>query len=129
MYLPPSMFPCIMQLVAQLQYHCATLIDNQLPGIPCATQRGSTKPLKAFRERLVGKGGRVRGNLMGKRVDFSARTVITADPILSMHQVGARCCPHSFCQLSYSLLSYVVCHLSYSLVCCRSVCRDPLLRT
>jgi DNA-directed RNA polymerase II subunit RPB1 len=80
------------QLIAQLQYHCATLIDNQLPGIPSATQRGSTKPLKAFRERLVGKGGRVRGNLMGKRVDFSARTVITADPILSMHQVCALIC-------------------------------------
>lgn len=86
----PAPVPRPPQLTAQLQYHCATLIDNQLPGVPCATQRGSTKPLKAFRERLVGKGGRVRGNLMGKRVDFSARTVITADPILSMHQVSAR---------------------------------------
>ena len=75
------------QYEANLQYHCATLIDNQLPGLPQATQRGG-KTLKAFRERLVGKGGRVRGNLMGKRVDFSARTVITADPILSIHQVG-----------------------------------------
>jgi DNA-directed RNA polymerase II subunit RPB1 len=75
------------QYEANLQYHCATLLDNQLPGIPAATQRGG-KVLKAFRERLVGKGGRVRGNLMGKRVDFSARTVITADPILSIHQVG-----------------------------------------
>ena len=75
------------QFELNLQYHCATLIDNQLPGQPAATQRGG-KTLKAFRERLVGKGGRVRGNLMGKRVDFSARTVITADPILSIHQVG-----------------------------------------
>lgn len=70
-----------------LQYHVATLIDNQLPGEPTATQR-SGKPLKTFRERLVGKGGRIRGNLMGKRVNFSGRTVITADPILSIHQVG-----------------------------------------
>jgi DNA-directed RNA polymerase II subunit RPB1 len=70
-----------------LAYHVATLIDNSLPGLPNATQRGG-KALKTFRERLVGKGGRVRGNLMGKRVDFSARTVITADPILSIHQVG-----------------------------------------
>ena len=46
------------------------------------------KPLKTLRQRLVGKAGRVRGNLMGKRVDFSARTVITADPILSIDQVG-----------------------------------------
>lgn len=77
----------IEQYEALLQYHCATLIDNQLPGQPTATQRGG-KALKTFRERLVGKGGRIRGNLMGKRVDFSGRTVITADPILSIHQVG-----------------------------------------
>ena len=43
--------------------------------------------MKSIRERLVGKAGRVRGNLMGKRVDFSARTVITADSTLSIHQV------------------------------------------
>ena len=35
----------------------------------------SGKPIKSIRQRLVGKGGRVRGNLMGKRVDFSARSV------------------------------------------------------
>ena len=37
---------------------------------------------------MKGKEGRVRGNLMGKRVDFSARTVITPDPNLSIDQVG-----------------------------------------
>ena len=37
---------------------------------------------------MKGKEGRIRGNLMGKRVDFSARTVITADPNLGIHQVG-----------------------------------------
>ena len=63
------------------------LIDNEVAGQPQATQR-SGKPLKSIRMRLVGKHGRVRGNLMGKRVDFSARTVITADPILSVDQVG-----------------------------------------
>jgi len=70
-----------------LQYHVTTLVDNGVPGLPTASQRGG-KALKTLRDRLVGKGGRVRGNLMGKRVDFSARTVITADPILSIHQVG-----------------------------------------
>ena len=70
-----------------LQYHVATLIDNQLPGQPQSRQRGG-RPLKTIRERLVGKGGRIRGNLMGKRVDFSARTVITADPNLSIAEVG-----------------------------------------
>jgi DNA-directed RNA polymerase II subunit RPB1 len=77
----------IEQYESNLQYHVATLVDNSLPGVAQATQRGG-KTLKTFRDRLVGKGGRVRGNLMGKRVDFSARTVITADPILSIHQVG-----------------------------------------
>jgi DNA-directed RNA polymerase II subunit RPB1 len=38
--------------------------------------------------RLKGKEGRLRGNLMGKRVDFSARTVITGDPNLELDEVG-----------------------------------------
>ena len=44
--------------------------------------------LKTIRQRLRGKEGRIRGNLMGQRVDFSARTVITADPNLQIDQVG-----------------------------------------
>ena len=51
------------------------------------TQR-TGRPLKSIRQRIVGKEGRLRGNLMGKRVDFSGRTVITADPNLSIDQVG-----------------------------------------
>ena len=47
----------------------------------------SGRPVKAIAQRLKGKEGRVRGNLMGKRVDFSARTVITPDPNLSIDQV------------------------------------------
>ena len=70
-----------------LQYHLATFIDNELPGQQQDMQRGG-KPLKTIRQRLRGKEGRIRGNLMGKRVDFSARTVITADPNLGIDQVG-----------------------------------------
>ena len=77
----------ISQLESLLQYNVSTFIDNQHPGQPPSLQR-SGKPLKTLRERLAGKDGRVRGNLMGKRVDFSARTVITADPNLSIDQVG-----------------------------------------
>jgi DNA-directed RNA polymerase beta' subunit len=77
----------ISQLEALLQYNINTFIDNQHPGQPPSLQR-SGKPLKTLRERLAGKDGRVRGNLMGKRVDFSARTVITADPNLSIDEVG-----------------------------------------
>lgn len=43
--------------------------------------------LKTITQRLKGKEGRIRGNLMGKRVDFSGRTVITADPNLQIDQV------------------------------------------
>ena len=54
--------------------------------MPKAVQK-SGRPLKAVKARLKGKEGRVRGNLMGKRVDFSARTVITPDPNLRIDQV------------------------------------------
>ena len=77
----------IESLEALLQYHVATFVDNELPGQQQDMQRGG-KPLKTIRQRLRGKEGRIRGNLMGKRVDFSARTVITADPNLGIDQVG-----------------------------------------
>ena len=70
-----------------LQYYVATLVDNKLPGVSQCCQR-SGRPLKSIKERLNGKTGRVRGNLMGKRVDFSARSVITADPTLSIRELG-----------------------------------------
>ena len=70
-----------------LQYYVATLIDNKIPGVASVAQR-SGRPLKSLKERLNGKGGRVRGNLMGKRVDFSARSVITPDPNLSIRELG-----------------------------------------
>ena len=70
-----------------LQYYVATQIDNNIPNVAQVAQR-SGRPLKSIKERLNGKGGRVRGNLMGKRVDFSARSVITPDPNLSIGQIG-----------------------------------------
>jgi len=70
-----------------LQYYCATLVDNKIPGVAAVAQR-SGRPLKSIKERLNGKGGRVRGNLMGKRVDYSARSVITPDPQLSIRELG-----------------------------------------
>ncbi|PIB03160.1 DNA-directed RNA polymerase II subunit rpb1 [Cercospora beticola] len=70
-----------------LQYHVATYMDNDIAGLPKSIQK-SGRPLKAIRARLKSKEGRLRGNLMGKRVDFSARTVITGDPNLDLDQVG-----------------------------------------
>ena len=70
-----------------LQYYVATQIDNNIPNVAQVAQR-SGRPLKSIKERLNGKQGRVRGNLMGKRVDFSARSVITPDPNLSIRELG-----------------------------------------
>ncbi len=70
-----------------LQYHVATYMDNDIASIPRALQK-SGRPVKAIRSRLKGKEGRLRGNLMGKRVDFSARTVITGDANISLDEVG-----------------------------------------
>ena len=70
-----------------LQYYIATLVDNKIPGVASVAQR-SGRPLKSIKERLNGKTGRVRGNLMGKRVDFSARSVITPDPNISIRELG-----------------------------------------
>jgi len=79
----------VSQFEELLQYKVNALFDNEAnakDGVQ-EKQRGG-KPLKTIRQRLKGKEGRIRGNLMGKRVDFSARTVITADPNLSVDQVG-----------------------------------------
>ncbi|KAF2483600.1 hypothetical protein BDY17DRAFT_150835 [Neohortaea acidophila] len=70
-----------------LQYHVATYMDNDIASVPKAIQK-SGRPVKAIRARLKSKEGRLRGNLMGKRVDFSARTVITGDPNLDLDEVG-----------------------------------------
>jgi len=70
-----------------LQFHLATLVDNDIGGQPQALQKNG-RPLKSISARLKGKEGRIRGNLMGKRVDFSARSVISPDPLISVGQVG-----------------------------------------
>merc|ERR1719409_734522 len=64
-----------------------TFVDNLIPGQEPATTR-TGRPLKSISQRLKGKEGRIRGNLMGKRVDFSARTVITPDPNLMLDELG-----------------------------------------
>lgn len=66
----------VAEFEALLQYHVATMMNNEISGIPPSSQK-SGRPIKSIRARLKGKEGRLRGNLMGKRVDFSARTVIT----------------------------------------------------
>lgn len=70
-----------------LQYHVTTYFDNEASGVPPARHR-SGRPLKTLAQRLKGKEGRFRSNLSGKRVNFSARTVISPDPYISINEVG-----------------------------------------
>jgi DNA-directed RNA polymerase subunit A' len=70
-----------------LQYHVATLFDNEITGLPPARHR-SGRPLKTLSQRLKGKEGRFRGSLSGKRVNFSARTVISPDLNIGVDEVG-----------------------------------------
>ncbi len=70
-----------------LQYHVTTYFNNETPGVPVARHR-SSRPLKTFAQRLKGKEGRLRYNLSGKRVNFSARSVIASDSSLRIGQVG-----------------------------------------
>ena len=72
---------------ALLQYEVATYIDNDIKGLPPSTQR-SGRPMRTLKSRFGAKTGRVRGNLMGKRVDFSARSVITPDANIDLDELG-----------------------------------------
>lgn len=70
-----------------LQYHVTTYMNNETANIPPARHR-SGRALKTLAQRLKGKEGRFRYNLLGKRVNFSARTVISPDPRLRIDEVG-----------------------------------------
>ncbi len=70
-----------------LQYHVTTFFDNNIAQLPPARHR-SGQPLKTLTERIKSKEGRIRHNLAGKRTNFSARTVISPDPMLKLNEVG-----------------------------------------
>jgi DNA-directed RNA polymerase II subunit RPB1 len=77
----------IAEMTDVVQYHVATLIDNQIPGVAPSAQR-SGRPLKSIQQRVGSKEGRIRYNIQGKRVEFSARSVITPDPNVSIDELG-----------------------------------------
>lgn len=70
-----------------LQYHVSTYFDNEISGVPPARHR-SGRILKTLSQRLKTKEGRFRGNLAGKRVNFSSRTVISPDSMIDIDEVG-----------------------------------------
>ena len=69
-----------------LQEAVDALIDNGRKGRPVTGP--SNRPLKSLSDMLKGKQGRFRQNLLGKRVDYSGRSVIVVGPELKMSQCG-----------------------------------------
>jgi len=78
------------QVVADLGFQVSTFMNNDLRGQRQSMQR-SGLPSKSITSRLKGKEGRIRGSLMGKRVNFSARSVVSPDSQMDNDQVGV---PH-----------------------------------
>lgn len=77
----------VRSMTTLLQYFVAMIANNKVKGSEPISQR-SGRPYQCIMGRLNGKNGRIRGNLMGKRVNYSARSVITGDPNLSIRQLG-----------------------------------------
>jgi DNA-directed RNA polymerase beta' subunit len=74
-----------------LESYLCSFIDNTDE----STKHTSGKPIKSIKERLAGKDALIRGKIMGKRVDVSARTVITADTELDIDEAGV---PYEICE-------------------------------
>ena len=75
------------QAVAELSFHVSSFMNNDIRGQRQSVQR-SGLPSKSITSRLKGKEGRIRGSLMGKRTNFSARSVVSPDSQMDIDQVG-----------------------------------------
>ena len=71
-----------------LQLNVVQYYDNESIPLPRSEFKTGNRPTKSISDRIKGKQGRIRSNLMGKRVDFSARSVITSDPYINIDEVG-----------------------------------------
>ena len=69
-----------------LQEAVDSLFDNGR--MQSAVRSGTRRPLKSLSDALKGKSGRFRQNLLGKRVDYSGRSVIVVGPELKLHECG-----------------------------------------
>lgn len=74
--------------IEALQTHISLYFDSE--SVPVTGR--PARPTKGLVQRLKSKEGRIRGNLNGKRVNFSARTVLTGDPTLRLEEVGIPAC-------------------------------------
>lgn len=82
-FTPGELVMCQEKLV---QEAVDTLLDNGVRGQP--TRDGHNKVYKSFSDIIEGKEGRFRATLLGKRVDYSGRSVIVVGPSLSLHRCG-----------------------------------------
>jgi DNA-directed RNA polymerase II subunit RPB1 len=101
-------------LLEELQTSVSALINNDVRGAKQAMQR-SGAPRKSIQARFKGKEGRVRGNVMGKRVNFSGRNVITPDACIDANELGVSgetmsnsIFPDRVCQYNYAVLQHCV---------------------
>jgi len=81
------------KIINSLKFHISTFYDNSKGKAKHPT---NNQPIKGLKERLVSKEGQIRQNHMGKRVEFSARTVIGPDPTLKMGQMAI---PHEIAEI------------------------------
>lgn len=76
-----------LQLAVAMYINADSVNPASLPSLSSGSG-AKAKPIRGFCQRLKGKQGRFRGNLLGKRVDFSGRTVISPDPNLRIDEVA-----------------------------------------
>lgn len=69
------------------EYHVYTYFDNNLTSMPTFCHK-SSRPLITTKERIIGKEGLIRQNLTGKRVNYSARSVVSPEPLIDIDELG-----------------------------------------
>jgi len=90
--------------IQSLKFRIKCLFDNSQE----RSKHSNGRPLKGLKKRLTGKEGQLRNNLMGKRVDKSARTVIGPDPTLKVNEIAV---PYEIAEV----LTYPVCVNKYNI--------------
>lgn len=77
----------IYDMIQYLQLHVSTYIDNNMKNVPY-TKHKSGRILKLLKDRIKGKTGRIRFNLLGKRVNFSGRSVVSPEPLNNIDELS-----------------------------------------
>ena len=97
--------------IRTLSFYISTLMDNSKGRV----KQPNGRPKKGIKERMAGKGGLFRGNLLGKRTNYSARTVVGGDPTLRADEIGVPLCvstvvtvPEMVCSFNIKKLQEIV---------------------